>query len=87
MHGAFASSEISKEKELDKLKRILVNEPQQVQTAVKKDWADIDSHLKGLLAVKRPEVDQPSKDIKLLPDEFDMQIDNVLKKVTSSNVP
>lgn len=89
MHGTFVSPEIQvpRENEVDKLKRLLASEPPQVQIAVMNDWAEIDSHLKSLLTVKGPEVDQPSKDIKLLPDEFEMQIDNVLRKVTSSNVP
>lgn len=89
-NGTPVTPEVTKETELDKLKKLLASEPPQVQAVVKKDWIELDSHLSGLLkalTVKGSEVDQPSKDIKLLPDDFDTQVENVLKAVSPNRVP
>lgn len=89
LNGSNVNQESTKETELEKLKKILSDESPRVQTVVKKDWLDVDANLNSMLrslTVRGSEVDQPSKDIKLLPDDFETQIEIVLKTLSPNNV-
>lgn len=93
-NGTPVTSEVTRDAEpsaeLDKLKELLLGETPQVQAVVKKDWVEMNAHLSELLkalTVKGPENDRLSKDIKLLPDNFETQVEHFLEKLSSSHVP